>query len=91
MKIKGIKKAVGEYKRANAGGYYSPRYGYLMLDCKTGEVWTDEFYSLGHNEWKQYHSNAVVNLGNYIGNDDKDINMATVREYAERLVAEHNA
>lgn len=91
MKIKGIKKAVGEYNRANAGGYYSPRYGYLMLDCETGEVWTDEFYSLGHNEWKQYHSNAVVNLGNYIGGDDKDINMATVREYAEKLVAEYNA
>lgn len=91
MKIKGIKKAVGEYKRANAGGYYSPRYGRLMLDRETGEVWTDEFYSLGHNEWKRYHSNAVVNLGNYIGNDDKDINMVTVREYAEKLVAEYNA
>lgn len=51
IKIKGVKKAVGDYKRTNAEGWFSPRYGYLMLDRSTGEVWTDEFYSLGHNEW----------------------------------------
>lgn len=32
MKIKGLKKAIGDYKRANEEGYYSPRYGYLMFD-----------------------------------------------------------
>lgn len=52
MKITGLKKAVGEYQRANKEGYYSPKYGYLMFDKATGELWTDEFYSLGHNEWK---------------------------------------
>lgn len=47
MKITGLKKAVGEYQRANKEGYYSPKYGYLMFDKATGELWTDEFYSLG--------------------------------------------
>lgn len=50
MKIKGLKTAVGDYKRANKEGYYSPRYGYLMFDRESGEIWTDEFYSLGHME-----------------------------------------
>lgn len=62
MKITGIKKAVGDYKRANAGGIFSPIYGCLMLDRSTGEVWTDEFYSLGHNEWKEYHDKSIINL-----------------------------
>lgn len=31
MKIKGLKAAVGDYKRANKGGSYSLLYGNLML------------------------------------------------------------
>ena len=81
MKIKGIKKAVGEYQRANSEGYYSPRYGKLMFDTETGEVWTDEFYSLGHNEWKEYHSAAVINLGGRMAEEEIDVNMKTVKEY----------
>ena len=90
MQIKGVKKAVGDYKRLNAGGQYSPRYGYLMLDRSTGAVWVDEFYAIGHGDFKQYHSTAVINLGNCIHADDKDINMATVRAYAEKLTAAYN-
>lgn len=62
MKIKGIKKAVGDFNKLNAGGYYDPRYGILMLDRNSGEVWTDEFYSLGHNSFKVYHDEAIINL-----------------------------
>lgn len=31
MKIKGLKTAIGDYKRANKGGPYSLLYGNLML------------------------------------------------------------
>lgn len=86
LKIRGVKKAVGEYNRANAGGCYSPRYGYLMLDRSTGEVWTDEFYSLGHTSWINYHDSAIINLGSKI--DDK-ITMTTVRRVAEKYCAEY--
>lgn len=69
IKITGIKKAVGDYQRANAGGAYSPRYGVMMLDRTTGKVWTDEFYSIGHNSWKDYHDQAIVDVasvGHYL-------------------------
>ena len=91
MKITGIKKAVGDYNRANKGGYYSPRYGRLMLDRVTGEVWTDEFYSLGHGDFNVYRSESIVNLGNVIGNDNNAVNMAIVRRYAEAACAEYTA
>ena len=92
MKLTGIKKAVGEYKSANAGGYYSPRYGYIMLDRSSGEVWTDEFYSMGHNEWKNYDSPAIMNLGKYIAerqDDEIKIDMKTVKEFAEMAIDEY--
>ena len=53
MKITGLKKAIGDYRCFNAGGRFSPEYGRLMYDKETGELWTDYFYSLGHNTWKE--------------------------------------
>lgn len=82
--IKGLKKAVGDYKRANAGGYYSPRYGYLMFDKEDGSLWTDEFYSLGHNSWKEYHSESIINLGSMMAEREIEINMKNVREFIEK-------
>lgn len=81
MKIKGLKKAIGDYKRANEEGYHSPRYGYLMFDKEDGEIWTDEFYSLGHNEWKEYHSDTIVDLGQMMSEQELEINMKTVKEF----------
>lgn len=81
MKIKGLKTAIGDYKRANKEGYYSPRYGYLMFDKEDGKIWTDEFYSLGHNEWKEYHSDTIVNLGQMMSERELEINMKTVKEF----------
>ena len=83
-KIKGLKKAVGDYNRANAEGYYSPRYGYLMYDKKDNQVWTDEFYSLGRNSWKDYHSDSVVNLGMMILERGIEVNMKSVKEFIEK-------
>lgn len=87
MKITGLKKAVGEYQRANKEGYYSPKYGYLMFDKATGELWTDEFYSLGHNEWKQYQSNSIINLGRIMTENNIEINMKNVKSFIEQRIA----
>ena len=84
MKIKGLKQAVGDYKRANAGGWYSPIYGKLMFDKADGEIWTDQFCSLGHNEWKVYHSDTVINLGAMMAEEDIPVTMA----YVKRFIAE---
>lgn len=81
MKIKGLKKAIGDYKRANKEGCYSPRYGYLMFDKEDGEIWTDEFYSLGHNEWKEYHSDTIVDIGKMMSDQEIKINMKNVKDF----------
>lgn len=96
MKITGIKKAVGEYQRANAGGYYSPHYGNLMLDRGTGEVWTDTFCSIGHNEYKVYHDPMIIDLVAWvlemgIVEPPALVNMANVRTWAEKAMAEVEA
>ena len=91
MKITGTKKAVREYQRANAGGYYSPSYGIMMLDRSTGEVWTDYFHDLGHNSYKSYNDPAIINLGREIEQDRKAVCMATVKEYAARLCDAYTA
>ena len=84
IKIKGLKKAVGDYQRANSEGYYSPRYGYLMFDKEDGSIWTDEFFSLGHNQCKEYHSESIVNLGRMMARRKIEINMKNVKEFIEK-------
>lgn len=84
MKITGLKKAVGSYKELNKGGYYSPRYGYLMFDKGTGQIWTDEFYDLGHNSWVNYTDSNVINLGQLMAQDGMTVSMANVKEYISK-------
>lgn len=84
--IKGLKKAVGDFQRANAEGSYSPRYGYLMFDKEDGSLWVDEFYSLGHNEWKKYHSNTIINLGDMMEERGIEVNMKNVKDFIERVI-----
>ncbi len=81
MKIKGLKRAISDYKRANMDGDFSPFYGYLMFDKGDGKVWTDEFYSLGHNEWREYHSEDIVNLGQMMSEREIEINMKNVKDF----------
>lgn len=81
LKLQGLNKAIGDYHRANSGGPYSPRYGVLMLDKSTGEIWTDEFYSLGQNDWKEYHSNDIINLGLIMENEGYEINRDSVKDF----------
>lgn len=63
MKVKGIKKAVGDYRRWIKR---NPSYrANIMMDTATGEVWTDCFIS--SNEWKVYQSQDIISLSNCIG------------------------
>lgn len=81
LKLKGLNKAIGDYHRSNSGGPYSSRYGYLMLDKSTGEIWCDEFYSLGQNEFKRYHSDNIINLGYRMESEGYEITRDNIKEY----------
>lgn len=80
MKIIGLKKAVGDFKRANAGGYYSPFYGYLMYDISSGRIWTDFYCSIGHNSYTQYYTCNIINLGSYMADMGIAVTMANVKK-----------
>lgn len=82
--IQGLKKAVGDYQRANEGGHYSPIYGCLMYDKADKTVWTDEFCSMGHNSWNDYSSDTIVNLSRMMIERGIEINMKNVREFIEK-------
>jgi hypothetical protein len=95
LKLKGLKKAVGDFQRANKGGHYDPRYGKLMLDRSTGELWTDEFYSIGHNTWKEYKDESIINLVKWIDWEHPEkatgeVNMENVKKWAEIAINEYN-
>ena len=83
MKIVGLKKAVGDYQRANAEGYYSAYYGYLMYDTADGHIWTDVFYDLGHNSWTKYDSGSIVNLGRYMADLGVSVTMVNVKKIVD--------
>lgn len=80
MKLKGLKSAVGDYQRANLGGWYDSRYGYLMLDLSTGEIWTDFFCSIGHNSWIEYHDKNIIRLDKVVHEYNIPVTMKNVKE-----------
>jgi len=84
VKIKGLKKAVGKFQRANEDGPWSSHYGYLMYDSSDGQLWTDEFESIGHNSWNEYHSSTIVNLGGLMAQHGMTVSMKNVREFIEK-------
>lgn len=81
MKIKGLKTAVSDYKRANKGAPYSPIYRELMFDKGDGRIWTDEFCDLGHNSYKVYDSKTIIYLGRIMSEREIEINMKNVKEF----------
>ena len=85
MKIKNLRKAVSCYKQCNAGGRYDSRYGVLMLDRSTGELWTDEFSDFGRGSFAVYDDPSLCNLSHRIKEAELDINEATVKMFAEKL------
>ena len=83
MKIKGLKTAVGDYRRVNKGRF-SAWYGKLMFDKSDGELWTDVFYNLGQNEWKVYHSDTIVNLGEVMSCYGIKVTMKNVKAFIQK-------
>lgn len=83
MKITGLKKAVGDYKELNAGGPYDSIYGELMFNTATGEIWTDEFCSIGHNSCNVYDSDTIINLGKMMKKLEISVSMENVKEFIE--------
>lgn len=81
MKLKKLKKAVRDYRKFNQGGIFSPEYGILMFDKSDGELWTDYFYSIGHNEWKVYHSDDIVYLSNMMEERGIDVTAENVEQF----------
>ena len=81
MKIKGLKTAVGDYKRANKGGPYSLLYGNLMFDKENGKIWTDELCDLGHNSYVVYATDTIIDLGKMMSERHIEINMKNVKEF----------
>ena len=84
MKIKNLKKAVGEYQRLNKYKY-SINYGYLMFDKATGELWTDYFCDMGHNSWKEYKSDSIINLGRMMESRALTVNMKNVQNFIKEI------
>lgn len=76
----GLKNAVGDYQRANKG-HYSPLYGRLMFNSRTGELWTDEFCSIGHNQWREYADPAIFEIGRSVEQSYGVVTMRTVKSY----------
>ena len=82
MKIKGIKKSVGQYKE-----WINRDFGhvaYIMMDTETGEVWTDCFVSC--NEWKEYASESVISLTNWLAYYEMPVNMGNVKNVISKLI-----
>lgn len=61
MKIKGLRKAVGERNNWIKGGHF--RVANIMLNTCDGRIWCDCF--LTAYEWRPYKSNTVINI-NYL-------------------------
>ena len=78
MKITGLRKAVSEYNRYNAGGCYSPEYAELMFDTETGQPgaqqlegvprpsshqhWTHDRWSYHYGVCQEVHRGALCSL-----------------------------
>lgn len=83
-KIKGIKKAIGEYKEWISR--HSSFEAEIMLDKSTGEVWADCFVDC--NSWKEYDSDSIICLSRYIQRrTDKPLTMALLKEYAGMVMS----
>lgn len=87
-KIKGLRKALKNYKEANKGGCFSPWYGFLMFDTADRSVWTDTFYDLGHNSYKLYYDDSIIDLGAMMNAEDLLVNADNVKRYLAAMVAQ---
>ena len=78
LKMTGLKEASGETVDwdPRSGGYTE-----VFYDRNTGEVWTVDQVSLGHNSWTEYHDPAVIKIA------ETEQHM-TMQEIADRIAEE---
>lgn len=88
-KIIGLKRAVGEYRRANRNGHLSPEYGYLMFDRSTGELWTDFFSDFGHGSFEEYYDSNIVRIDADMKGLGYNVTMKDVRNYIQSEYPEY--
>lgn len=82
--VKNLCKAVSDYNEFNKGGVYDPHYGKLMYNKSTNELWTDEFYALGHTSFKQYDDPNIVDIVYEMAEQAQDavtVNTTTVSQF----------
>lgn len=82
MQLKGLKKAVGDYQRANAEGH-SYVFGRLMFDVDSGELWTERIYKRNDNQRKAYPGRKVIDLGRVVEKAYGKVTMKTVCAVAD--------
>ena len=61
FKLCGLKRAAGDTK--DLKGPYSSIYLQLNVDLAIGEVWTNQLYDSGHNNWVDYHDEHIISCG----------------------------
>lgn len=85
MKLKGYKKALGEYRRWLSLNYFHR--AEIMMDLSDGTVWTDIFIDC--NSYNVYHSDSIISLSDYIleREEEGELNMTLLKEYGEKLLA----
>lgn len=88
LKLKGLKKAVGEYNWCKNAPYWRAD---LMLDTSTGELWTDRFYGYNYS-WNEYHDKDIINLSLLMRTEGECIiSMKTIKAFCEKHFKEINA
>lgn len=85
MKLKGYKKALGQYRDWLSLNYFHR--AKIMIDLSDGAVWTDIFLSC--NNYNIYHSDTIISLSDYILEREEEgkLNMALLKEYGKKLLA----
>lgn len=93
MALKGLKTAIGDYKKANAGGDFSPNYGVIMYNRKTESLWVDTFNDTTHMMRKMYEDANIVDLlkwskANKRLTDNDKVCMNTIKRLATECTGE---
>lgn len=76
MKITGLKRAVGDYKRYFDVSKRSCFYAFLMFDTSTGALWCDSFCDITRKSRRKYKNPAIIDLGKVM--DSHNIDMETL-------------
>lgn len=59
---------ISDIREADDGlGGYSSGYVQVSLDRSTGRIFGAYHYSVGRNEWTEYHDPDIMTIGNYAG------------------------